>query len=141
LARVIETDLYATINFQRAVVCGFMRQKRGRMVNIASMSGQAGLPGQMNYSASKAGIIGLAKALAKEVAKYGVTVNAVFPGHMATDMLRDMSEQYRDQMVGKISMRRIGQCHEVANVVKFLLSEDAFYIAGQVSTVDGGLYI
>jgi 3-oxoacyl-[acyl-carrier protein] reductase len=96
---VIETNLYGTINFSRAAVFAFMKQRSGRIVNITSVSGQMGLPGQTNYCASKAGIIGFTRALAKEVAKTGVTVNAVSPGFITTDMLEAMPAQLRSQML------------------------------------------
>ena len=138
---VIETNLYGTINFSRAVIYSLMKQKSGRIVNMTSVSGQTGLPGQTNYSASKAGIIGFTKALAKEVAKTGVTVNAVAPGFIATDMLETMPVKLRDQVLAMIPIGRFGQPQEVAKVVKFLLTDAASYITGQILTVDGGLYM
>src|SRR5262249_34747281 len=120
--QVVETNLYGTINFSRAAIYTLMKQKSGRIVNVTSVSGQTGLPGQTNYSASKAGIIGFTKALALEVAGMGVAVNAVAPGFIATDMLDALPAKARDALLSRVPMGRPGQPEEVARVVKFLLS-------------------
>ena len=121
----------------RLVVKDMLHKRKGRVVNVVSLSGLKGLPGQTNYSASKGAVIAATKALAQEVGKRGITVNAVAPGFIKTEMTQDLPE---DQIKGMIPMNRFGEAEEVANVVGFLVSNDASYVTGQVISVNGGLY-
>lgn len=136
---VIDTNLNGVFNCTRAVVVPMMKQKSGTIINISSVSGVVGMAGQTNYSSSKAGIIGFTKALAKEVARYGVTVNAVAPGFIETDMVEAIDKKYLEEMIKNIPMGRMGTAEEVAEVVTFLISDAARYITGQVLNVDGGM--
>jgi 3-oxoacyl-[acyl-carrier protein] reductase len=138
---VINTNLIGTINLSRAAIITLVKQKEGNIVNITSVSGITGLPRQTNYSASKAGIIGFTKALAKEVAPYNIRVNAVAPGFIETDMLADLKDELKNKVMGKIPLARFGKSEEVAKVVKFLVSDMAGYITGQTIVLDGGLSI
>lgn len=125
----------------KAVVRSMMRKKYGRIVNISSASGLMGQAGQTNYSASKAGMIGLTKALAREVASRGITVNAVAPGFIETDMTRVLPEEIKQKMLARIPLARMGQPADVAAAVRFLVSDAASYITGQVLSVNGGMYM
>jgi len=136
---VVDTNLNGTFNLTRAAIVTFMKQKSGSIVNIASASGVIGLPGQTNYSASKAGIIGFTKSLAKEVAKLGINVNAVAPGFIDTEMLSKIPDKFKEQMFSLIPMGRIGEAKEVASLVVYLVSDAAKYITGQVIPIDGGI--
>ncbi len=136
---VINTNLDGTFNLTRAVIVSFIKQKSGIIINIASVSGVVGMPRQTNYSASKAGIIGFTKSLAKEVASYNIRVNAIAPGFIETDMLKDLKEGHKEQIIKQIPFKRLGRPEEVAEAVKFLVSERASYITGQTIVVDGGM--
>jgi len=138
---VINTNLIGTINLSRAAVITLVKQKEGNIVNITSVSGITGLPRQTNYSASKAGIVGFTKALAKEVAAYNIRVNAVAPGFIETEMLGELKEDFKNKLLKKIPLARLGKAEEVAKVVKFLVSDRAGYITGQTIVIDGGLSI
>ena len=140
-------DMVLNINLKGAFTCTrlaariMMKQRYGRIVNIASVVGVSGNPGQANYSASKAGLIGLTKTAAKELAARNVTVNAVAPGFIETDMTAALPEKARKAMLDQVPMGRGGQPEDVAAAVKFLVSDDAAYITGQVIHVNGGMYM
>jgi len=138
---VIDTNLKGVFNVTKPAVAIMVRQRRGAILNISSISGVVGMAGQTNYSASKAGLIGFTKALAKEVARRSVTVNALALGLIETDMTVGLAEEYKQKMLEQIPLGRYGSASEVARVAAFLLSEDARYITGQVIQADGGLAI
>ena len=138
---VIETNLTAVFRLTRAVLRPMMKQRFGRIINMSSIVGLRGNPGQANYCASKAGLIGLTKSLAKELAARKVTVNAVAPGFIDTDMTAVLSEQAKEAMLSTIPMAKLGQPEDVAHAVAFFASDEAAYITGQVLCVDGGMAV
>ncbi len=138
-SEVIRTNLTGAFNFARAAVFMMMKAKRGSILNITSISGVIGLPGQVNYSASKAGLIGLTKSLAKEVGRLGVRVNALALGFIETDMTAALPEENRNQALNMIPLGRFGKVEDVTPTAAFLLSDAASYITGAVIHVDGGL--
>ncbi|UJF35311.1 3-oxoacyl-[acyl-carrier-protein] reductase [Paenibacillus hexagrammi] len=139
--QVIATNLKGVFNCVKAVTRPMMKQRSGRIINISSVVGVIGNPGQANYVAAKAGVIGLTKATAKELSSRGITVNAVAPGFIETDMTDKLSEELRGQMLGQIPLQRLGQPEEIAKVVRFLASDDSSYMTGQTLHVDGGMYM
>jgi len=136
---VIDTNLTGVFNTTRACIITFLKQKKGRIVNISSVSGVHPLPGQVNYAAAKAGVIGFTKSLAKETAPYNIRVNAVAPGFIDSEMTAGFSEKLRDKFMNMIPLRRFGTVDEVAQAVLFLLSDESQYITGQTLQLDGGL--
>jgi len=136
--RVISTNLKGCFNTIKCVSKIMLRQKYGRIVNLSSVSGIYGNPGQANYSASKAGVIGMTKSIAKELASRNITCNAVAPGFIETDMTGALSDAARDAVLSRVPMKRGGKPEEVAAVIAFLASEEASYITGQVVEVSGG---
>lgn len=136
---VIDTNLVGTFNVTKNVISYMMKSRSGRIINISSVVGVAGNAGQTNYSASKAGMIGFTKSLAKEVASRGILVNAVAPGFIETGMTDVLKDEIKEEIAKSIPLKRMGTTQDVANLVKFLASEESSYITGQVINVDGGM--
>lgn len=136
---VIDTNLNGMFNLTRAAVITLIKQKKGDIINITSITGIRGMPRQTNYAASKAGIIGFTKSLAQELASYNIRVNAIAPGYIETDMTSQLKEEQKDKLIKRIPLSRFGKAQEVAKGVKFLLSDAANYITGQTIIIDGGL--
>ena len=136
---VINTNLKGAFNGTKAVTRHMMKQRSGRIINISSVVGLIGNAGQANYAASKAGLIGLTKATAKELASRGITANCIAPGYIETDMTKQLSDKIRDALIQQIPLGRIGQATDIAALVRFLASDEAGYITGQTFTVDGGM--
>ena len=140
-ASVIDTNLSSLYRVCKACVRGMMKARYGRIVNITSVVGVSGNAGQTNYAAAKAGMIGFTKSLAQEIGPRGITVNAVAPGFIDTDMTRELPEAQRKQLLGAIPLGRLGQPEEIAAAVAFLVSDDAAYVTGTTLHVNGGMYM
>jgi 3-oxoacyl-[acyl-carrier protein] reductase len=138
---VIQTNLTGAFLCTQQVLQGMMKGRWGRIVNISSVVGETGNAGQANYVASKAGLIGLTKALAQEMASRNITVNAVCPGFIETDMTAVLSDELKQTLLGRIPLKRLGSGQDIAGAVRFLVSEDASYITGAVIDVNGGMYM
>jgi 3-oxoacyl-[acyl-carrier protein] reductase len=137
--KVLEIDLKSVFLCSRAIIRQMLRQRYGRIINIASIVGQIGNAGQTNYAAAKAGVIGFSRALAKEVAAKGITVNAIAPGFIETEMTKKLNDQQRQELAKNIPMGSLGSPEDVAGAALFLASDAARYLTGQVITIDGGM--
>ena len=137
--QVIATNLAGTFHCLKVASRYMLKQQSGSMINIASISGINGNAGQVNYSAAKAGVIGMTKSLAKELASRGIRVNAVAPGYIRTDMTNVLKEDLKDRIKDMVPLKRLGECSDIAEMVAFLASEKASYITGQTISIDGGL--
>lgn len=140
-AKIIDTNLTSVYRLCRACLRGMMKARWGRIVNVGSVVGATGNPGQTNYAAAKAGVVGFTKSLAKEVGSRGITVNTVAPGFIDTDMTRRLPESQRQALLAAIPLGRLGEAEEVAHAVAFLCSDKAAYITGETLHVNGGMYM
>ena len=140
-AVILDTNLTSVYRLSKAVLRGMMKAQRGRIISITSVVGATGNPGQANYAAAKAGIIGFTKSLAREIGSRNITVNAVAPGAIATDMTRDLPEAQRQALLASIPLQRLGEPQDIANAVAFLASPEAAYITGETLHVNGGMYM
>lgn len=138
---VIQTNLTSAFRMCKACLRGMMKARRGRIITITSVIGATGNPGQANYAATKAGVIGFTKSLAREVGSRAITVNAVAPGFIDTDMTRALPDEQREALLGQIALGRLGSVDDIANAVAFLASADAAYITGETIHVNGGMYM
>ena len=138
---IINTNLTSVFRMSKAVLRGMMKVRSGRIINISSVVGATGNAGQANYAASKAGMIGFAKSMAKEVGSRGITVNTVAPGFIDTDMTRELSDDIKKELLAGIPLARLGDAQEIANAVAFLASERAAYITGETLHVNGGMFM
>ena len=136
---VINTNLKGTFNCCKAATPHLIKARQGRIVNISSVIGLIGNVGQINYAASKAGILGVTKSLAKEIGARGITINAVAPGFIESDMTEGLADKYKEDILKNIPLKKLGKAEDVANAVAFLMSEESQYITGQVLNVDGGM--
>ena len=138
---IIDTNLTSVFRMSKAVMRPMMKKRHGRIINIGSVVGSMGNPGQTNYCAAKAGLLGFTKSLAKEVASRQITVNAIAPGFIQTDMTDELTEEQQQGIMSQVPMARLGQAQEIANAVHFLASDSAAYITGETLHVNGGMYM
>lgn len=138
---IINTNLTSIFRMSKAVVRGMMKKRNGRIISISSVVGATGNPGQTNYAAAKAGLLGFSKSLAREIGSRNITVNTVAPGFIDTDMTRALSDKQRNALIGQIPLKRLGQAEEIAAAVVFLASPKASYISGETIHVNGGMYM